>query len=330
MTPTQQLERDLRSLIETDRAALVDSIARCNHKIVDGFLSQRNDRLFLQDYYGPVRYRTAPLDVICEGTDYDAAVARFHRDHLRSTYRPGKPETYPAWVVIKRADADQRLTRLAEVEAELYIQTFLSRALAKLGPVAESAPGYRVERIAALSGFSGGTWTGWLEFSWPDGRRFACQLKIITNWRDNRPYAQYPATIHQAVLTVGAKPAGASIDDVWKAFSAEAPAAQPRRPRWTKLVKGSVVEVDGRFHLIKTPGQLKKQGLPVDAPQVARIDGHGHVDFADGTTRNIEWTSEQKQAFLHETRFDFDAARWKRTQWAFDTVFAPATVAEEA
>lgn len=310
------LEATLRALIEPERQALSDLVFNHLKRTVERFLEKRLPDKTEYDVLKPHGGRVPGLR---EATNYAEAEAAMHR-------ASGYGRNREPWAVEWRPDGDDRLRKTADETAEQYIQTFLTRALEKLTPVTDRRPGYTIEKPDGRLG--SGTWVGSLRLELPGLTGFTFRLKIITNFtKYGDAYAQYPCTVHDAVLEAGGKPAGASIEEVWASVGYVPPPKPegPPRKRWTKLVSGSVVEHNGRKILLHTPGEAKKQNIPADAAQVARIEawyaGAG-VEHVDGRVESVKWPEARKAAFLELERQVSDAqAKRAIRQAAFDHFF---------
>jgi hypothetical protein len=243
---------------------------------------------------------------IRETTDYTQAEAAFCQKFPYCI----KPADREAWPVGYRNGASEIITKLATEQAEAQIQAFISRARAKLDPVAKRAGEYRVRKMGD-GGLQGSVWVGELQFSFLGGEKgvgkgltFTARFKVITNFsKHGKPYGQYPITFHDLVHTADAPiMTSASIEDLWRMVNYKAaPAAQEPIQRWKKLVAGSVVLIDGQPTLIESPSRAKALGIADDTPQIARIesvivDGHnrtnfpsarGRIDHADGRRERI-------------------------------------------
>jgi len=300
------LEATLRSLIEPEREAFVELVFNQLKRGVTSFLERR---LPNKTEYEVLRPHGGQVPGLREATNYAEAEAAMWRTMRARERGP--------WDVEWRPDADEQLRKLATQTAEFYIQTFLSRALAKLTPVVERRPGSTV--VKGRGRLAGGAWLGVLLFRFPDGTDFEVRLQIKTNFtKYGKPYGQYPCTVHGAFTC---------IEDLWKSVGYVPPRRPegPPRKRWTKVVSGSVVEHEGRPVLLQTPGQLKKLGIPADAPQIARIEAsthYGHVEHVDGRVDKIKWPEMRREAFLQiEQQVSYDQARRRMREAAFEHFF---------
>ena len=305
-TAVSKLESDLRSMIEPERVQFVELIYNHLKESIDCFLEKRKPNKTLYDLY----HRN---DIIIlglrEATNYyEAQSAMWRRD--------GSIKVHPEWTVEYRPDGLDALKKMAERTAEDYIQTFLARTMSKLTPVVERKPDFTMTKVSA----------GYLRFYFGPHMRFRCQLQIKTNYtKFGHPYAQYPCTFHDAVLSPDSKPCGVSIEDIWASVGYVPPPTPsgPPRKRWSKVVSGSVVEWEGKPVFIKTPGQLKKLGIPADVPQLARIEAngvYGRIEYVDGTMDHFKWTNEEKAKYdAVETDWNagYDAAKRLRMDATF-------------
>lgn len=301
------LEATLRSLIEPERETFVtlvfDQLKRGIASFLERRLPNKTEYEVLQPHGGHV-------PGLREATNYIEAERAMFRKSC-------SPKNREPWSVEWRPDADAQLKKLAEETAEYYIQTFLSRALAKLSPVTDRRPGYTV--VKGRGHLASGAWLGVLLFALPDGTRFEVRLQVKINFtKYGKPYGQYPCTVHGAFK---------SIEEVWKSVGYTPPPKPegPPRKRWTKVVSGSVVEFNGRPVLIQTPGQLKKLGIPAEAPQIARIEAsthYGHIEYVDGRTDKVKWPDGRREAFMEiERHMSYDTARRHMREAAFEHFF---------
>jgi hypothetical protein len=289
--PIDLLQQSLRDLIETERVALVEFYAAKFRTGVARFLEHRQPNQTIHDVYR--EEIQTPLG-IREATDHDDAFAALGNDRYLPVLRR------PPFVVQLRPDADAILHAIAERQVEGLIQTFITRATEKLGPVVERRPSFDTIKIAG--DFRRGLWTGRIKFNFSNGLEFTAELKIVANVsKYGRPFAQYPMTFYNAFLhphlhdTVVFEKKTASIEEIWAAVG-YVPATPAPKPRWTKLVSGSVVRIEGRCVLVGTPKQAKTLGIPDDAEQIARIDVFHRsysVEYADGRRDRRSFTDTE-------------------------------------
>lgn len=339
-TALETLEADLRAMIEPERANFVELVYGQFKRVLDSFLEERKPNLYLEEVYTSQYFRFTP-DGLREATNYYEESAKIHQ---QLHYRPIKPEVRPHWEVGYKPGAKKILRHLAETVAEDYINTFLTRALEKLGPVVERKPNYKAskpESVTFTGRFEGGAWTGYLLFEWLDSVKFVAKLKIITNFSvRGKAFAQYPMTFHNCALDPTAEQEGrlglASIEQIWESVGYAPPKKPegPPRKRWAKLVSGSVVEVNGRPVLLHTAGEGKKLGVPADAPQIARLEAWAtgaRLERVDGTTASFKYDLVERDKFIaveqdYNLKSSYAVASRMRQDYAFAEFFKEVTV----
>lgn len=301
------LETTLRSLIEPERESFAAMIFDHLKRGIESFLERRLPNKTEHEVMGP---RGGEVPGLREATNYAEAEAAMWRTQKWAKERE-------PWAVEWKADGLANLHKMAERKAEEYIQTFLSRSLAKLQPVVDRVPDYMV--VKGRGRLAGGAWLGVLLFRFPDGTGFEVRLQIKTNFtKYGDAYGQYPCTVHGAFT---------SIEELWTSVGYVPPPKPegPPRKRWTKIVSGSVVEHNGRPVLIHTPGQLKKLGIPADVPQIARIEAWsqcGSVEYVDGRSDRVKWPESRQEAFKEmERHVGYDTARRRMREAAFEHFF---------
>ena len=326
MKDTEKLEEKLRALVEPERVHFVEMFSVVIKKTLNAFLERRKPNLFLYDiykvYYEPTGLRSA--------TDYHERSKDWHENYQAGLdYNYFKPETYPAWEVTFKPDADAQIKKIAQQQAEDLIRVFINRARSKLDPIVDRRSNYTVDKLENNPPNYGnpGLWTGELQFHFVDGPRFIGRLQIKTNYtKFGDPYFQYPMTFHD-VACQDEKAASASIEEIWGMVGYNPPPIPigPPRKKWSKLVGGSVVLHEGKHVLLTTPGIIKKLGIPATAEQVARINAGStgaYIEYIEGNTDNFKWTIEQRDAFIKmESNGNWNKASAERKLTAFNHYF---------
>lgn len=308
-----QLETELRTLIEPERVHLEERLRNYHRSTVNRFIEKRTPKQSWRDFFPP-EFGIDPF--LIEATNH---VETYAAASKQSSLNPVTKKWEIADFDVKLTEnAEEVIAKIAAREVEFQIQMFVSRALSKLQPVVEKKPDYTIVKD---SGRLDGAWVGTLFFTWEDGDRFQTELKFKLNrskW--GKLFWQYPMTFHNVNIN-GTAPN--SIEDIWKAVGIFIPPkSEFKRPRWTKLVKGSIVEHEGEFYLFLTNTQLKKLGVPNTARQVARVEasrGGNYIQFFTGEEKRKLATQEDKdyddQNFQ---QFDYDGLRIHHLNRAFE------------
>lgn len=321
--PRIVLETQLRELIDTDRVQMVDYEFRYMKRQLERFLELRKPNKTPYDIYHAPAF---PPDGIYSATTYDEAYKAL------GWQASSNVRNRPAFDVEFKPDADKTIRQLAEKEVEAMVVTFVNRAMDKLGPVVDVVPGLKMKKESRPNAFMQGAWVGYIGFEFESGLKFTAELKVIQNRsKHGKLFAQYPMTFYDATLPDSGgdflTKKATSIEDIWASIGYVPPPPTPR-PRWSKLVGGSVVKHDGKVVFIGTPGVAKKLGIPQYAEQIARIESNEYgcyIEHADGTKDKHKYT-EAELALFSEAEGEYPNKNYSkgteaRRQFAFKKFF---------
>ena len=97
-----------------------------------------------------------------------------------------------------------------------------------------------------------------------------------------------------------------------------------KKPRWAKVVSGSVLLANGTHYLVPSPAKLKKLGL-TGYEQVARIEVQsygGRIEYNDGTFKRYSLTDDEKaQVDALDRDYQHNKADTKRRELVFQAMF---------
>lgn len=320
-TNTEKLETAIRALIEPERQSFVTLFAERIERQITHFLASRKPNQALEDFYG--RSFGVP-EGVRESLVMDLEAARTH--HLWRNWADS-----PVFSYYRHEKAGEIIQQISERNANDVLAAFINRTLYKLSPVVMRKDNFTVEKITdCSSGFDRavGNWEGILSLVFEDGTKFSASLTIITNFsKFGKPFGQYPMRFSDCVLVPGTESGAASIEEIWGSVG-YVPPPPTKKPRWAKVVSGSVLLANGTHYLVSSPGKLKKLGL-TDYEQVARIEIQSYgarVEYNDGTVKRHEFTEEEKaQIEALERAYKFNLAATKRRELVFQALFDNTT-----
>jgi hypothetical protein len=315
-----KLEAEIRELVESERQSFVTLFSERIERQIANFLGTRRPNQTLEEFYSmgmPEGVREALV------MDPEAVKARI-------LWRNRKDR--PAFLYHRHERADEIIRTISERNAEFVLAEFINRALHKLGPVVERKADFKImTRTATGSGFerATGNWEGMISLAFEDGTQLCATLMIITNFsKFGKPFGQYPMRFYGCVLTPGVEAGSASIEEIWASVGYVEP-PPTKKPRWAKVVSGSVLLANGTHYLVSSPGKLKKLGL-TDYEQVARIQDQSwgaRVEYNDGDVKKYKFTDEELvQLQAMEKNYKFNQALAKRRELAFQALFGSVTV----
>jgi hypothetical protein len=308
-----KLQIEIRALVEPERQSFVTLFSERIERSIAYFLAKRQPNETLEDFYRNVGLPEGVRESLV--MDPEGVKTR----HLR--------KDRPAFPYHRHEKATEIIQKISERNADDVLAAFINRALHKLGPVVERKAGFTVDKTTYISsGYerANGYWEGVLSLVFEDGTRFSASLTIITNFsKFGKPFGQYPMRFFGCVLSPGAESGAASIEEIWGSVGyVEAPPA--KKPRWAKVVSGSVLLANGMHHLVSTPSKLAKMGL-ADYEQVARIEAQsygGRIEYQDGTVKRHQFTEdEQAQIKALEKAGQYNQATAKCRELVFQAMF---------
>jgi hypothetical protein len=312
----EKLETEIRALIEPERQSFVTLFAERIERQIAHFLMKREPNQTLEEFYRNSSFGMP--EGIRESLMMDPEGIR--NRHIKKDRRPAFP-------YYRNVKATEIIQKIAERNADDVLAAFINRALHKLGPVVERKGLFTVAKITdGRSEFDRaiGHWEGLLTLVFEDGTQFSATLTIITNFsKFGKPFGQYPMRFFNCVLSSDAESGAASIEEIWGSVGyVEAPPV--KKPRWAKVVSGSVLLANGSHYLVSSPGKLAKLGL-TDYEQVARIEHQSYgarVEYQDGTVKRHEFTEDEKAKIeALERDCKFTKATEKRRELAFQALF---------
>jgi hypothetical protein len=322
-TNVAKLETEIRALIEPERQSFVTIFAERIERQIANFLANRKPSQTLEEFY---RSYGMP-EGVRESLVMDPEAVRDRRLWGK------RPEDRPAFSYHRHEQADAIIRSISERNANDVLAAFISRALHKLSPVVERKGDFTVAKTTDhFSKFERATgyWEGVLSLVFEDGTKFSATLTIITNFsKFGKPFGQYPMRFFDCVLVPGADGFGAaSIEEIWASVG-YVPAPPAKKSRWSKVISGSVLLANGTYHLVSSPGKLKKLGL-TDYEQVARIGDQtwgGRVEYQDGTAKRYSFTEDEKaQLEALEKAYHFNWALTKRREFIFQALFGEGVI----
>jgi hypothetical protein len=318
-----QLEAEIRDLIEPERQSFVAIFSERIERQINHFLAKRKPNQFLEEFYLSVEGGIP--EGVRESLILDEQVVRERRFYIRDKNRAD-------FGYHRSEQADAIIRKIAERNADDVLQTFISRTMSKLSHVVARKGDFTVvKNTAGHSGYAraAGHWEGVLVIDFEDGTSLSANLTIITNFsKYGRPFGQYPMRFFNCVLSPGAAYTASSIEEIWASVG-YVPAPPSKKPRWAKVVSGSVLLANGTHHLVATPSKLAKMGL-TDYEQVARIetfDHHARIEHQDSRVERYNFTEgERAQLEALEKAYKFTKATALRKELTFQALFGEAIV----
>jgi hypothetical protein len=313
-----KLETEIRALIEPERQSFVTLFAERIERQIANFLEKRQSNQTLGSFY---RQSGIP-EGVSESLEVDRESAKNHY------FWPNQADR-PAFQYHRHEKASEIIQRISERNANNVLAAFINRTLSKLGPVVERKGSFTVAKNTdRYSGFDRavGNWEGILSLVFQDGTKLSARLTIITNFsKFGMPFGQYPMRFFDCVLdsTADGRMDAASIEEIWASVGYVLP-PPAKKPRWARVVSGSVLLANGVHYLVLSTGKFKKLDL-VDYEQVARIetqDDSARVEYQDGTVTRYKFTKEDKvQIEFWESQYKFNKATEKRRELVFQALF---------
>jgi hypothetical protein len=321
-TNVDKLETEIRALIEPERQSFMTIFAEGIEHQIDYFLASRRPNQTLEEFY---RNFGMP-EGVRESLVMDPEGVR--NRHIQ--------KDRPAFPYHRHEQADEIIRRISERNADDVLAAFINRVMHKLSPVVARKGDFTVAKTTdSLSRFerARGCWEGVLSLVFEDGTKFSARLTIITNFtKFGKPFGQYPMRFFDCVLVPHdehtiVESGAASIEEIWASVGYVLP-PPTKKPRWAKVVSGSVLLANGTHHLVSSPGKLKKLGL-VDYEQVARIEVQSYgarVEYQDGMVKRYEFTEDEKaQVEALERAYKYNKATEKRRELVFQGLFGEVT-----
>jgi hypothetical protein len=310
-----QLETEIRGLVEPERQSFVTLFSERIERNIAHFLEKREPNQFLEEFY-----RNSSFG-IPEGVQ-ESLVA--DPEGVKNRYIR---KDRPAFTYSRHEKAGEIIQKISERNADDVLQTFISRAMSKLSYVVARKGGFTAAK--ATAGHSGyaraaGHWEGVLVLDFEDSTSLSANLTIVTNFsKFGKPFGQYPMRFFNCILSPGAAYTAASIEEIWASVG-YVPASPTKKPRWAKVVSGSVLLANGTHHLVPSPGKLKSLSL-TDYEQVARIetsDHHARIEHQDSRVERYNFTEgERAQLEALEKEYKFTKATALRKELAFQALF---------
>jgi hypothetical protein len=311
----EKLETEIRALIEPERRSFVTLFSgRIEHQIAH-FLAKRQPNQTLEEFYRNSSFGT-PQGV------RESLVMDSNGVRIQYIWKDR-----PAFSYHRHEQATEIIQKIAERNADNVLTAFINRTLSKLGPVVERKDDFKVSKATdRFSGFERATghWEGNLYLSFEDGTLFSASLQIITNYsKFGEPFGQYPMRFFDSMLRPGIASGSVSIEEIWESVG-YTPPLPAKKPRWTKVVSGSVLLINDTYHLVTTPGKFKNVNQ-VAHEQVARIHDQtwgALVEYSDGTEKRYRFTDDElAQLKQVESAYQFNKALKKRREFAFQALF---------
>ena len=311
----EKLEAEIRALVEPERQSFVTLFSQRIESQIANFLAKREPNQTLEEFYRNSMFGIP--EGVRESLVMDPEGVR--NRHLR--------KDRPAFPYHRHERATEIIQKISERNANDVLLAFIHRTLEKLGPVVERKADFQVSKSTdRFSGFEKATghWEGALYLVFGDSTQFSATLKIITNYsKFGKPFGQYPMRFFGCRLSPGTEFCSASIEEIWASVG-YVPAPPAKKPRWAKVVSGSVLLANGTYHLVSSPGKLNKLGL-VNYEIVARIHDQtwgARVEYNDGTDKKYRFTEDQlAQLKALEAAYKFNQALAKRREFTFQALF---------